>query len=140
MNPAVRETDVITYVFAAGTASPLVTMVVVTTPNKVTVDSLNVAVHSDIEGTPELPVVYQTPVASIPGTANITVDLWPTLALKTFKDGDSIAITDGTQIGIATLTVVSPAMIPGTTPVPDPIATYPCTLAITASQNKLISN
>jgi len=140
MNPAVREADVITYVFSAGTATPLITAVVVTTTDKMQVDGLKIAVGSDVEDTPELPVVYQTLTASIPGTANITVDLWPTLALKTFKDGDNIATTDGTQIGTAILTVDIPAQIPGTPPVPDPITIYSCTLAITASQNKLISN
>ena len=140
MNPAVRENDVITYVFTAGTASPLVTIVVVTTSDKIQVDNLKVAVGSDVVDTPELPVTYETPVASIPGTANITVDEWITLGFLTFKDGDEIATTDGTQVGIATLTVDVPAQIPGSPNTPDPIVSYPCTLAITASQDKLLSD
>lgn len=140
MLPAVCHNDVITYVFSAGTAAPLVTKVVVTSSDKLTVNGLKVAVEQDIKNTPGLSVTYQTPTASIPGTAIITVVSYPKLALLTTKDGAKIAISDGSQIGVAKLSVTSPAKIPGSPPAPDPIPEYPCTFSITTFQTKLHSD
>jgi hypothetical protein len=140
MYPAVRELDLITYSFSIGLISPFVTTVVVTSSNILTVENLIVAVASDIENTPALVVTYQTNVASIPGTGHITVDTWPNLATNTTKINNAIVISDGLEVGIATLTVDVPAQIPGSPPTPDPIISYPCSFKISTSQDKLISN
>ena len=138
--PAIRENDLITYVFSAGTATPLITAVVVLSSNNIQVDSLKIALASDIVNTPVLAVTYSTLAASIPGTANITVDSWNETALNTSKDGENIAITTGAQTGIARLTPAIRAQTPGSPNIPDPTPYYLCTLAITATHDKLTSD
>ena len=139
MYSAIREQDLITYTFTGGIASPLVTMVVVTSSDNLTVNSLRVAIATDIENTPALVVTYQTPVASIPGTGHITVNTWTDIASKTFKDNSGIVISTGAETGIAILTVDMPAQIPGTPPMPDPNLSYLCSFKIIPSQDELIS-
>ena len=137
MYVAVVETDIVTFTFSAGTAAPLIMTVSVESSDLFTVDNLKVALASDIENTILMQVTYQTPAASIPGVADITVDLWPEIAIYAYKDGESIAINSGSEVGLATLNPRQPAMIPGSPPTLDPITSYPCTFHITTTQTSL---
>lgn len=141
MNPAVTETNLITYKFdiTGFVASPLTTVTTVVTSNKLTALGLKVAVQSDILATPALTATYSNIAFPTPGTGNITVVSWNNIATKLTKDSEPVAISDGTFTGTGKLTVTVPASNPSGAV--DVVGnTYPCTLSITTVQNVLNSN
>lgn len=142
MNPAILETNVITYQFPTEggfLASPVNTIVTVTSEYNMTVNGLKVAVLDDILSTPALEVVYSTTAFPQPGTGQVTIITWVPIATLLTKNNANVATSDNTYTGTAQMNVVVPASNTASGTV-DPIAVYPVNVQITTSQNILNSD
>lgn len=137
MSPVIIDKDVITIAPAAGMTvlQPATDIVKVNTSTKNTVDNLAVALTSDIEAQ-TLSVNYAAGSFVTPGAGTITYK-WPNKAANLFKDGEAVLINSG--VGNWSMEVTTPAIQPGSPPVPDPSSSYTGTFTITTLQTKLLA-
>ena len=142
MNPVIVHNDLITYKSNVTTMVTIpavpITNVSVESSSNLTANNKDAAVLSDITGTPALTVAYVSGGFTTPGSGDLTITAWTPLATKLTKDTNAVALTDGTFTGTGLFTVSAPATNPAGAA--DPVATYPFSVKITATQTVLNSN